>query len=86
MWYIRVVMSARLPKRELKAKRPVASTGQPLQEMPGVDAILSRARLPYLANPLSEDDALNLICDARLTEPTFPISRLASKFSREVGC
>ena len=33
-------------------------------------------------NPLSEDEALNLICDAREDEPTYPIKDLLKKLTR----
>jgi hypothetical protein len=48
--------------------------------VPGVAAILERARIPYRKNPLTEDEALNLICDARSDEPTYPLEKLLKKF------
>ena len=53
--------------------------------VPGVGAILKRARTPYKKNPLTEDEALNLICDARSDEPTYPIKELVKKFKDELG-
>jgi hypothetical protein len=47
---------------------------------PGVGAVLRRARTPYKRNPLSEDEALNLVCDARSDEPTYLIEKLFKKF------
>lgn len=49
--------------------RTIAST-------PGVVAVLDRVRTPYRKNPLSEDEALNLVCDAREDEPHFPLKKL----------
>jgi len=56
-----------------------------LGEVPGVRAVINRARRPYAKNPLSEDEALNLICDARKNEPVLPISRLLKKYKHELG-
>jgi hypothetical protein len=64
---------------------------QPAQQVrrafdgPAVSAILERARSPYLKNPLSEDEALNLIVDARESEPTYPMKRLLKKTHRDMG-
>ena len=33
----------------------------------------------------SEDKALNLICDARSDEPTYPLEKLLKKFKHELG-
>ena len=61
-----------------RIKNPVASLDehrhpfpqmQPVGSLPGVTAILERARTPYKRQPLTEDEALNLICDARSHEP-----------------
>jgi hypothetical protein len=49
---------------------------RPIASVPGVAAVLKRARVPYRKNPLSEDEALNLICDARSDEPTYPLENL----------
>jgi len=54
--------------------RPVASA-------PGVAAVLERARIPCKKRPLTEDEALNLICDARSNEPTYPLRKLLKKFA-----
>ncbi|MBZ5545581.1 MAG: hypothetical protein LAO07_18205 [Acidobacteriia bacterium] len=56
-----------------------------LAEVPGVWAVINRARRPYAKNPLSEDEALNLVCDARKDEPTSPISKLLKKYKQELG-
>ena len=56
-----------------------------LAGVPGVRAVMSRARKPYVKNPLSEDEALNLVCDARKNEPTFPIRKLLKKYKDELG-
>ena len=56
-----------------------------LAEVPGVGAILKRARTPYRKNPLTEDEALNVICDARKNEPALPIERLLNKYKHELG-
>ena len=56
-----------------------------LADVPGVNAILQRARSPYVHDPLSEDEALNLICDAREDEPTYPIKKLLKKLDHELG-
>lgn len=53
--------------------------------VPGVGAVLKRAKTPYKKNPLSEDEALNLVCDARSDEPTHPIEKLFKKFGHELG-
>jgi len=50
-----------------------------LAEVPGVNAVLKRAKTPYDRKPLSEDEALNLICDARECEPAYPIGKLLKK-------
>jgi len=52
---------------------------------PGVSAVMERARIPYEKRPLGEDEALNLICDARKNEPVQPISRLLKKYKHELG-
>jgi hypothetical protein len=46
---------------------------------------MERARIPYEKRPLSEDEALNLICDARKHEPVEPISKLLKKYKHELG-
>ena len=52
-----------------------------LPDAPGVTAVMERAKIPYEKRPLSEDEALNLICDARKHEPVQPISKLIEKHS-----
>jgi hypothetical protein len=47
-----------------------------LPNSPGVTAVLERVRIPCEKRPLSEDEALNLICDAGKHEPVQPISKL----------
>lgn len=80
--------------RRRYTKNPVAPGGpipQPfpqlrrLVDVPGVDAILQRARSPYVHDPLSEDEALSLICDAREDEPTYPIKKLLKKLNHDLG-
>ncbi|MFZ0961978.1 MAG: hypothetical protein WAO35_13825 [Terriglobia bacterium] len=56
-----------------------------LANAPGVSAVMERARTPYKRHPLSEDEALNLICDARKHEPVQPISKLLKKYKHELG-
>lgn len=56
-----------------------------IASVPGVGAVLKRAKTPYQKNPLSEDEALNLVCDARSHEPTHPIKDLIKKFKDELG-
>ena len=56
-----------------------------LPDAPGVSAVMDRARVPYEKRPLSEDEALNLICDARKHEPVHPISKLLRKYKHELG-
>ncbi len=51
----------------------------------GLTAVLERARTPYKKKPLSEDEALNLVCDARSDEPAYPLKRLLKKFKHELG-
>ena len=72
------------PKR-LAIKNPVSPVDEHLSpyphlvslpNAPGITAIMDRARIPYEKRPLSEDEALNLICDARKHEPVQPISKL----------
>ena len=58
---------------------------RPIGSVPGVAAVLERARTPYRKNPLSEDEALNLICDARSDEPTYPLEKLLKKYKHELG-
>jgi hypothetical protein len=53
---------------------------RPIASAPGVAAVLERARIPYRKRPLTEDQALNLICDARSDEPTYPLEKLLKKF------
>ena len=82
--------SAKRSKRETRrmARNPGAPASeypQPLPhmrrlaEVPGVNAVLKRARTPYDPNPLSEEEALNLICDAREDEPACPIGKLLKR-------
>lgn len=52
---------------------------------PGVGAVLKRARVPYRRSPLSEDEALNLVCDARTDEPTHPLEKLLKKYKHGLG-
>jgi hypothetical protein len=56
-----------------------------LSNSPGVTAVMERARVPYEKRPLSEDEALNLICDAREHEPVRPFSKLLKKYKHELG-
>ncbi len=56
-----------------------------LRNAPGVTAIMERARIPYERRPLSEDEALNLICDSRKHEPVQPITKLLKKYKHELG-
>ena len=64
---------------------PASEQPQPFPQMrtlatvPGVNAVLKRARTPYERNPLNEEEALNLICDAREDEPAYPIGKLLKK-------
>ncbi len=80
-------------QRAIKARKPVknpvgAASGYPppfpqltrVGDLPGASAVLRRARTPYKKSPLSEDEALNLICDARRDERTYPIDDLLKKF------
>ena len=79
----------RVMKKVKRLKNPVAAVDEHLHpfpqlrliaSVPGVAAVLDRARTPYRKNPLSEDEALNLICDARSDEPTYPLEKLLKKF------
>jgi hypothetical protein len=79
-------------KRQI-VKNPVSAVDEhlhpfpqmaPLASVPGVTAILERARKPYQHNPLTEDEALNLVCDARKHEPTFPLKKLLHKYKDEL--
>lgn len=86
----------KLHKRAAKSRRrliknPVnPAEGPPLPlpqsrritEVPGVEAVLDRARTPYRKNPLREDEALNLVCDAREDERHFPLKKLLKKFEQ----
>ena len=56
-----------------------------LPDAPGVSAVMNRARIPYERRPLSEDEALNLICDARKHEPARPISKLLKKYKQDLA-
>ena len=84
--------SAKRSKRETRRSRvakntvaPASEYPQPLSQMrrlaevPGVNAVLKRSRTPYDRNPLSGEEALNLICDAREDEPAYPIGKLLKK-------
>jgi len=84
----------RITKKVRRLKNPVAAVDEhlhpfpqlrPIASVPGVAAVLERARLPYRKNPLSEDEALNLVCDARSDEPTYPLEKLLKKFKYELG-
>ena len=81
--------SGRIMKKVKRLKNPVAAVDEhlhpfpqfrPVASVPGVAAVLERARIPYRKNPLSEDEALNLICDARSDEPTYPLEKLLKKY------
>ena len=83
----------RTPHR-LRVKNPVSVADEHLHpfpqmtrlnDLPGVGAVIKRARRPYAKNPLSEDEALNLVCDARKNEPAFPIDNLLKKYKDELG-
>jgi hypothetical protein len=85
---------AKVRKTSAKSRRrliknpvsPVEGSPMPFPQMrrigqvPGVEAVLDRARTPYRRNPLKEDEALNLVCDAREDEPHFPLKKLLKKF------
>src|SRR5947208_17137240 len=85
--------SAKSLKRERRGKNPVAKNPvapaseqpQPLPHMrrladvAGVNAVLKRARTPYDRDPLSEEEALNLICDAREAEPAYRMKNLYAR-------
>jgi len=73
-------MSTSTKKKLAKPRRTIAQAASSDRRGPGMNAILLRARTPYQNRPLSEDDALNLICEARETEQTYPIERLVAKF------
>ena len=84
----------RTTKKLRPGKNPLAAIDEhlqpfpqlrPIASVPGVAAVLERARTPYRKNPLSEDEALNLICDARSGEPTYPLEKLLKKFKHELG-
>ena len=78
-----------MTKKVRRLKNPVAAVDEhlhpfprlcPTASVPGVAAVLERARIPYRKNLLTEDEALNLICDARSDEPTYPLEKLLKKF------
>jgi hypothetical protein len=84
----------RITKKVRRLRNPVAAADEhlhpfpqlrPIASVPGVAAVLERARMPYRKNPLSEEEALNLICDARSDEPTHPLEKLLKKFKHELG-
>jgi len=84
----------RITKKTRRLKNPVVAVDaqvhplshlRPLASVPSVAAVLERARTPYRKNPLSEDEALNLICDARSDEPTYPLEKLLKKYKHELG-
>jgi hypothetical protein len=52
----------------------------PHASVPGVAPAPECARIPYRKNPLSENEALNLICDARRDEATYPLGKLLKTF------
>jgi len=88
----RVLTKSRDSTRRLKnpvgvADEPVHPVPRltPLAKVPGVRAILERAKTPYRKNPLREDEALNLICDARKNEPALLIGRLLNKYKHDLG-
>jgi hypothetical protein len=91
---VRKQQRGRLTKKVRRLKNPVAAVDEHLSpfphllsiaSVPGVAAVLERARTPYRKNPLSEDEALNLICDARSGEPTYPLEKLLKKFKHELA-
>ena len=59
--------------------------GVSVPNAPGVSAVMERARSPYEKRPLSEDEALNLICDARKNEPVLPLGKLLKKYKHELA-
>jgi len=81
-------------KRPRRIKNPVPAIKEhlhpfpqmrPIASVPGVNAVLKRAQTPYKRNPLSEDEALNLVCDARSHQPAYPIKKLLRKFGHDMG-
>jgi hypothetical protein len=91
--YVRKRRNSARPRRR-PIKNPVPAVQEhlypfpqltPLASVPGVRAVLDRARTPYKKNPLTEDEALNLICDSRKNEPFFPIKKLLKKYKHELG-
>jgi hypothetical protein len=84
----------RITKQVSRRKNPVARLDEhhhpfpqlrPIASVPGVAAVLERGRTPYGKHPLTEDEALDLICDARINEPTYPLERLVNKFKHGSG-
>ena len=84
----------RITKKVRRLKNPVPAVDEhlhpfpqlrPIADVPGVAAVLERARTPYKKNPLSEDETLNLICDARSDQPTYPLEKLLKKYKHELG-
>jgi hypothetical protein len=89
--FVKNQRSSRVAKRRKRVKNPVIPGGaisrpfprsRLLVDVPGVEAILQRARFPYVNKPLNEDESLNLICDAREDEPTYPIEKLLKKLKQ----
>jgi len=81
----------RLTKKVQSPKDPVAAVDEhpfdqlrPIAGAPGVAALV-RAGTPGRKTLLGEDQALNLICDARSDEPTYPLEKLLNKYKHELG-
>jgi hypothetical protein len=83
-----------MAKKNKRVKNPSARVDQHRQTigqtrstvgLPGGAVVLDRATIPYRKKPLTEDEALNLICDARSDEPTYLLEKLLKKFKHELG-
>lgn len=73
------------PGRRVDEHHSPAPHSVSLPDAPGVSAVMDRARIPYERRPLSEDEALNLICDARKHEPVQPIAKLLNEYKQDLG-
>ena len=73
-----------LPKKEWERQKACYTEVMPkLLKRPGRKAAATRGTVAR-ANPRSEDEALNRICDQRLNEPRYPIDKLLKKMGYDL--
>jgi len=73
-----------LAKKEWEGQKACYTEVMPkLLKRPRRKAAATRGRVAR-ANPRSEDEALNRICDQRLNEPRYPIDKLLKKMGYDL--